>query len=75
MRLELTAEQFLAIDYGIFPPPTSAKDALEISTVHFLGKDWYTANPMCTEQVYTEIVASIINKTKPKSFLERIFNC
>jgi len=77
----MTAEQFLAkkcreskIDYGILPPPTSAEEALEILTVHFLGHDWCTANPMSAEQVYTEIVVSILDKTQPKSFLKRLFN-
>jgi hypothetical protein len=76
----MTAVEFLEkkhreskIDYGMLPPPTSAKEALEILTVHFLGDGWYTVNPMCTEQVYTEIVASILDKTQPKSFFKRLF--
>ena len=62
------------IDYGLAPPPTTSRDALEVLTNHFLGEDWYTMMPMSDEQVITEIVVSILTKNQPKNFLERLFN-
>ena len=62
------------IDYGLALPPTTSRDALEVLTNHFLGEDWYTTMPMCDEQVITEIVVSILEKTQPNNFLQRLFN-
>lgn len=62
------------VDYGLCPPPTTLSEALEVLTTHFLGEDWYCTTPMSDEQVITEIVASILEKTQPKNFLQRLFN-
>jgi hypothetical protein len=60
--------------YGIFLPPTTNEEALEALTEHFLGSDWYSFNPVSKEQVTTEIVALIIEKTQPKKWYQRLFN-
>jgi hypothetical protein len=61
-------------DFGIMCPPSTDKEALDALTEHFLGKDWYTANPVNSEQVNTEIVALILDKTQPKKWYQRLFN-
>jgi hypothetical protein len=61
-------------DFGIFYPPSTDKEALDALTEHFLGKNWYTANPVSSEQVNTEIVALILDKTQPKKWYQRLFN-
>jgi hypothetical protein len=61
-------------DFGIFYPPSTDKEALDALTEHFLGKDWYTANSVSSEQVNTEIVALILDKTQPKKWYQRLFN-
>jgi hypothetical protein len=56
-------------DYGIFSPPTKAQDGLNILIEHFLGKEWYTVNPISQEQVNTEVIYDILRlypKTKFK---------
>jgi hypothetical protein len=47
-------------DYGLCPPPLNAQKGLDILIKHFLGSDWYTAMPMCTEQVNAEAVYCIL---------------
>ena len=47
-------------DYGIFAPPTEPQDGLNILIDHFLGKDWYTANPVGQKQVNTEAIYDIL---------------
>ena len=61
-------------DYGIFCPPTTEKEALEVLTEHFLGKDWYSNNPVSNEQVNTEIVSLILQNTQPKKWYKKLFN-
>jgi hypothetical protein len=61
-------------NFGIMYPPSTDKEALNALTEHFLGKDWYTANPSNSEQVNTEIVALILDKTQPKKWYQRLFN-
>ncbi len=61
-------------NFGIMYPPSTDKEALNALTEHFLGKDWYTANPSNSEQVNTEIVALILDKTQPKTWYQRLFN-
>lgn len=46
-------------NYGIFPPPMKAQVALNELGRYLLGDDWYTVNPICTEQINTEIVYEI----------------
>jgi hypothetical protein len=58
----------------IFYPPSTDKEALAALREHFLGKDWYTANPVSQDQVNTEIVALILDKTQPKKWYQRLFN-
>ena len=47
---------------NIFMPPLEPQVALNILRDHFLGKDWYTVNPVGVKQVNTEIVYSILEK-------------
>jgi hypothetical protein len=49
-------------DYGIFPPPTEAQEGLNVLIKHFLGEDWYTANPINQEQANTEAIYQILSK-------------
>ena len=77
----MKTEEFLKIvdehnngeSYGLCPQPFPADKGLNILIEHFLGKDWYTALSMSSEQVYTEAIADILDKTQPKSFFERLF--
>ena len=59
--------------YGLCSQPFPADKGLDILIDHFLGKDWYTTLSMTSEQVYTEAIADILDKTQPKSFLKRLF--
>ncbi len=61
-------------NFGIFLPPSSQGEALAALSEHFLGKDWYSNNPTSSDQVNTEIVALILEKTQPKRWYERLFN-
>lgn len=47
---------------NIFLPPLEPQIAINILKDHFLGKDWYTVNPVGVKQVNTEIVYSILKK-------------
>ena len=78
----MKTEEFLKIvdehnegkSYGICTQPYPADKCINILIEHFLGKDWYTTLPMGSEQVYTEAICDILDKTqKRKSFLSRLF--
>lgn len=67
----MTREKFLSdllnksdVDYGICPPPISAKDGLMILINHFLGDDWCTIMSISQEQVYTEAIYAILDEYK-----------
>jgi hypothetical protein len=61
-------------DYGLCPPPITAERGLDILIDHFLGKDWYVIMSMSKEQVYTEAIYEILEKTqKRQSFFKRLF--
>lgn len=47
---------------NMLPPPTSDKEMVDKLIEHFLGKDWYSVNPMPREQVNTEAMQLIIDK-------------
>lgn len=51
-------------DYGMFSPPTEAQTALDELCHFFLGDDWYSVNPISTEQINTEIIYEIECKYK-----------
>ena len=51
-------------DYGIFAPPMKAQVAVDELCRYFLGEDWYSVNPVCAEQINTEIVYEIECKFK-----------
>ena len=78
----MKTEEFLKIvdehnegkSYGLCPQPFPADKGLDILIEHFLGKDWYTTLSMSSEQVYTEAIAEILDKTQPKSFFARLFD-
>lgn len=62
------------MDYGLCPPPITAERGLDILIDHFLGKDWYVVMSMGKEQVYTEAIYEILEKTQNrKSFLSWLF--
>lgn len=46
-------------DCGIFAPPMKAQVALDELYRYFLGEDWYSVNPISTEQMNTEKVYEI----------------
>ena len=77
----MKTEEFLKIvdehnngqSYGLCPQPFPADKGLDVLIEHFLGKDWSTTLSMSSEQVYTEAIADILDKTQPKSFFERLF--
>lgn len=53
---------------NIFCKPTEDKEAIEILTVHFLGEDWYSANPIHRSQILTEQVSEIITSYESLKF-------
>lgn len=55
---------------NIFAPPLEPQIALDILQKHFLGEDWYTANPISTKQVNTEVVYEILRRYPRR---ERLF--
>ena len=57
---ELTDKQ----DYGMMPPPMKAQVAVDELCRYFLGDDWYSVNPLCGEQINTEVVYEIERKFK-----------
>ena len=62
------------MDYGLCPPPITAERGLDILIDHLLGKDWYVVMSMSKEQVYTEAIYEILEKTqKRKSFWKWLF--
>lgn len=46
-------------DNGLFAPAMNAQTALNELCHFFLGDDWYSVNPISTEQINTEIVYEI----------------
>lgn len=58
---------------NIFAPPLEPQIALNILIEHFLGKDWYTPNPIGVKQVNTEAVYEILGRYPKKNGLrERV---
>lgn len=58
---------------NIFAPPLEPQIALNILTEHFLGKDWYTPNPIGVKQVNTEAVYEILRRyPKKRNLIERL---
>ena len=51
-------------DHGIFAPPMKAQTAVDELCRYFLGEEWYSLNPISTEQINTEIVYEIECKFK-----------
>lgn len=47
---------------NIFNPPMDSQLALKFLCDYLLGEDWYSVNPVCQEQINTEIVFNILNK-------------
>lgn len=62
-------------DYGIFPPPMEAQVALNELCEFFLGEDWYSVNPICQEQINTEIVYKIECRYKKLNKKESVKRC
>lgn len=58
---------------NIFALPLEPQIALNILIEHFLGKGWYTPNPIGVKQVNTEAVYEILSTCpKKKSLFERL---
>lgn len=58
---------------NIFAPPLEPQIALNILIEHFLGKDWYTPNPIVVKQLNTEAVHEILGRyPKKRGFIERL---
>lgn len=55
-------------DYGIFSPPMEAQTAVDELCRFILGDDWYSPNPLCAEQINTEIVYEIERKLINKGY-------
>jgi len=58
-------------DYGVMPPPLDPQVALNELARYFLGDNWYTANPVPTLQVNSEIVAAIQQNYKGAKIKKR----
>jgi len=71
--LKIVDEHNEGKSYGLCPQPFPADKGLNILIDHFLGKDWYVTLSMSSEQVYTEAICDILDKTqKRKSFIGRL---
>lgn len=58
---------------NIFAPPLAPQIALNVLIEHFLGKDWYTPNPIGVKQVNTEAVYEILSRyPKKRNLFERL---
>lgn len=58
---------------NIFVPPLEPQIALNILIEHFLGKDWYTPNPIGVKQVNAEAVYEILGRyPKKRNLIERL---
>ena len=73
MKTSKRQEEFLqrlAKDYddgdNIFPKPMTDREALDILCEYFLGKDWYTINPVSHGQCNVYRVNDIIKTHKVK---------
>ena len=51
---------------NMFPPPMEAQIGLNFLQQYLLGKDWYSVNPISTEQINCEIVHEILYKYSKK---------
>lgn len=51
---------------NIMPPPLPAQEAVYFLQEYLLGEDWYSVNPINTEQINCEIVADILFKYSKK---------
>lgn len=47
---------------NILPPPLEPQLALNFLREYILGEDWYSANPVPTAQINTEVVEEILYK-------------
>lgn len=47
---------------NILPPPLEPQLALNFLREYILGEDWYSANPVSTAQINTEVVEEILYK-------------
>ena len=51
---------------NMFSPPMEAQTAVNFLTQYLLGEDWYSVNPISTEQINCEIVHEILYKYSKK---------
>ncbi len=72
--LKMVDEHNEGKSYGLYPQPFPADKGLDVLIEHFLGKDWYVTLSMSPEQVYTEAICDILEKTqKRKSLISQLF--
>ena len=63
-----------AEDCGILSPPLEPQLAINFLKDYLLDEDWYSFNPISTQQVNTEIVFSILCKYSRK-FRKELKKC
>lgn len=51
---------------NMFPPPLNGQLALDFIRRYILGEDWYSVNPISTEQINCEVVHEILYKCSKK---------
>lgn len=47
---------------NMFPPALNGQTALDFLRIYILGEDWYSVNPISTEQINCEVVHEILYK-------------
>lgn len=51
---------------NMFPPQLHGQKALDFLREYILGEDWYSVNPISTEQINCEVVHNILYKCSKK---------
>lgn len=51
---------------NIFSPPMSDSTAVQFLKDYLLGDDWYVTDPLCSDQINTQIVYDILCKYSRK---------
>jgi len=51
---------------NMFPPLLNGQKALDFLREYLLGEDWYSVNPISTEQINCEVVHNILYKFSKK---------
>jgi hypothetical protein len=51
---------------NVFNPPMNAQTAVNMLVHYLLGEDWFSMDPVSTEQVNTEAIHDILQNYSPK---------